>query len=581
MRSQTILTTSLSALTAAQWTCPPLGAVLPTAQSPGKHPAVRAALDAFAAALEAETSTFRGSAVSIGVKSALEDEPMLEFHHTPTGSDPQGAQTVDGATVYRLASVSKVFTVLAALQRDDLIRWEDPVTKFIPELAGDVPGGELDYTNWDDVTVEALATHLSGIGAEMFAEVGAYPGDWEALGLPPLPEDEDKPSCGGLLDVPACTREEFLSVYKNRRGPNYPVYQTPVYANPGTALVGLIVEAATGKSMEQVYREAIFEPAGMTNTFYPEAPEDLGKMFIPINDTMYKYDIGVFAPAGALYSSTDDMLKFGDAILRNQLLSGPKTRRWFKPVTFTSATGSFVGKPWEGWAANNLTGDGRIIEVYHKGGDISPYHSGFTIIPEYNLSISILVAGREVSGGLPYVQLKLNDLLPQLIKALDAAAQEEAEAKIVGTYADEASGSRVTLRRDGGWGLRLEDWVMRGFDVIPNFSRYNPMTVNLTEEQLPPDNWMTVRAYPTGLREGNRAAWRAVFDSFPPEMAGVIDSVAFWSNASCVTWLLVDRVSYGYNGLDAFEFSYGEDGRVASVLPKAFAVELKRVEGGH
>lgn len=167
MRSQNILTTSLlPALAAAQWTCPPLGAVLPTAQDPGSHPAVRAVLDAFAAAIEAETSGFRGSAVSIGVKSALEDKPMLEFHHTPEGRDPLGAQAVNGSTVYRLASVSKVFTVLAALQRDDLIRWEDPVTKFIPELAGDVPGGELDYTDWDDVTVEALATHLSGIGAE-------------------------------------------------------------------------------------------------------------------------------------------------------------------------------------------------------------------------------------------------------------------------------------------------------------------------------------------------------------------------------------------------------------------------------
>lgn len=242
MRSSLTLlaSASLAAVTAAApWQCPPLGDVLPKAKNPSANPAVRAALDAFLASVEAEAATFNGSAISIGVKSAVEDEAMLDFHFTPRDKDPLGAQVVDKHTVYRLASVSKVFAVLAALQNDDVIGWEDPIVKFIPELR-DAPKGTLDYVDWEDVTVEAASAHIGGIPTDskdpglhmliylpsrggwlrwfsgvvrstdmcccvVMTDNAAYPGDWEALGLPPVSEEE-KPACGGFLGVPSCTK---------------------------------------------------------------------------------------------------------------------------------------------------------------------------------------------------------------------------------------------------------------------------------------------------------------------------------------------------------------------------------------
>ncbi|KAL0937379.1 beta-lactamase-like protein 2 [Colletotrichum truncatum] len=580
MRSSTLLTaTVLAPLTAASFTCPPLGPVFPAAKNPGAHPAVRAALADFVAAVEAETKDFDGSAVSIGVKSAFEDEPLLDFHHTPKNRDPRGADVVDENTVYRLASVSKVFTVLAALQRDDVIHLDDPITKFIPELRGKRPeGGELDYVDWEEVTVEAVAAHVAGIGADMMTDRAQYEGDWEALGLPRLSPDEKGPSCGGFLGERRCTREDFLSVFKNSRPPIYPVYQSPVYSNPGTALVGLVVEGATGKPFEQVLQELILDPVGMGNTSYPSPPKDLSKLFIPENSTIFDWELGIFNAAGAMYSSTKDMLKFGDAILHHRLLSAAKTRRWLKPTTHTSTPGTFVGMPWEGFISNNLTADGRLVEVFTKGGDIFEYKAGLVLVPEHNFTVSILVAGPEVANAMfPYYQLKINDLLPPLIRALDEAARDEAADGIAGTYADPDSDSRLTLRLDGGWGLSVEDWFMRGFEVIPNLGRYSHRGVNATD--MPPDPDARARAYPTGLREGGKkTAWRAVFDTFPPEHRQRIDDLAFWKNASCLTWFTIDRLSYNYKGIDHFEFTYGEDGKVESILPKAFGVDLKRVE---
>ncbi|KAK1996400.1 beta-lactamase/transpeptidase-like protein [Colletotrichum falcatum] len=580
----------LAAATSQQ--CPPLGAVLPRARAPSAHPAVRAAVDAFTASLEAETAAFDRSAVSVGVKSALEDAPMVDFHFTPRDRDPRGAQAVDGHTAYRLASVTKLFPVLAALQRGDAIGWEDPLAKFIPELRGGGGGASaLDYHDWEEITVEAAATHLGGIAGEMATDSAAYPGDWESLGLPPVAE-EDRPTCGGFLSVPACTREEFLSVIKTSRAPSYPAYQTPVYSNLGTTLLGLAVEGATNKTLEEVLFESILGPAGMGNTTYGKVPENLETLFIPTDDIYYRHpengsDLALSHPrrAGGMYSTTADMLRFGDAILQNRLLSPAKTRRWLKPSSFTSAPGGFVGKPWEGIASDNLTADGRLVEVYTKGGDIISYHSLLALVPEYGVTVSVMAAGPEVGGGpYSYYLLKLNELLPPLMRALDAAARDDALRDVVGTYADAATDSALTIAAaaddggggGGGWGLSLTGWRARGFEVLPNLARYSFLGVNATD--LPPNPGQTARLYPTGLEEGNRTAWRAVFDSFGPAARDAVDAAFFYPNASCVTWFSMDRATYGYKALDHFELTYGADGRVESVLPKAFAVSLKRVE---
>lgn len=160
-------------LTADARQCPPLGPVLPPPKRPSQHPAVKAAIEGIAKTLEAQTAGFNYSAVSIGVQSIYEDEPFLDFHHTPSNpASRRGAKEVDASTVYRLGSVSKLFTVLAALKlaEDGVLSMNDPVGRWIPELSGrdsdPESEDELDRIEWQDVTVEAVAAHLSGIGGD-------------------------------------------------------------------------------------------------------------------------------------------------------------------------------------------------------------------------------------------------------------------------------------------------------------------------------------------------------------------------------------------------------------------------------
>jgi hypothetical protein len=73
---------------------------------------------------------------------------------------------VTGDTAFRIASVSKSFTVYAALL-ESRINFDDPVTRYIPELA-DLQEDNLSpwAPEWDQITIRSLASQLSGIARE-------------------------------------------------------------------------------------------------------------------------------------------------------------------------------------------------------------------------------------------------------------------------------------------------------------------------------------------------------------------------------------------------------------------------------
>lgn len=258
-------------------------------------------------------------------------------------------------------------------------------------------------------------------------------------------------------------------------------------------------------------------------------------------------------------------------ILRNSALSPSSTRRWLKPASFLSAWSSAVGAPWEIYRVDNLTSDGRIIDLYTKGGSLTSYHSALVLVPDLGLVISFLAAGPEVVGLWP--SLASLEAIEALIPAMDIAAKDEAKKRFSGSYTHKESGSRLTLSLDDGPGLKLSDWIIRDFEVLPNLGRYNPATVNATMGS----NLTSIRMFPTGIENDRRSAWRATFPAFTDEEAEMIDGSTSIRDASCVTWRMVDRLIYSDLSMDHFEFQFGEDGETAtSIKCKGFDVELTR-----
>lgn len=149
--------------------CPPLGPVLPAPTSPSNSDAVKTAVKTLTEGLKALTGTFNNTAMSIGMVSLHEDKPILNLHHTPANLDSRGVKKVDADTVYRIGSVSKAFTVLAALKLSGL-RMDDVVTKHLPQLRklGKQQNKKNNITvvDWDRISLQALASHMGGIPAD-------------------------------------------------------------------------------------------------------------------------------------------------------------------------------------------------------------------------------------------------------------------------------------------------------------------------------------------------------------------------------------------------------------------------------
>ncbi|KAK3312304.1 beta-lactamase/transpeptidase-like protein [Apodospora peruviana] len=507
------------------------------------------------------TGALNTSAIAIGVKSIHEDKLLLEYAYTPDEKyrDPRGMQKVDSDTVFRLASLSKVFTMLAVLQQNGTIGLEDPITKFVPELKDlhkqareDTPIWTVD---WERITIGALASHLGGIGADLPTDI-AEVADFEEYGFPPR-NDSRLLHCSGFFGQPECDRSVFFARFGERPPVQLPFSPNTVYSNIGFALLGFAVESVTQKHFVDYLDDEIWGPLGMTHTFATK-PDDDSLLYIPRDDIWWNATLGFESPAGAYYSSINDLHKFGDALLQHRLLDDTATRKWLKPVTETSSSGQLIGQPWEIFRTQNVTVDGRLIEFYTKGGDIKTYHSILALIPDYDLVASVLISGAATSG---YdVLLIFSQLAQALLPAIEKAGKEENEVVFVGTYTDEATNSTISFSIDDAPGLNIATWVVRGVDVLTTAGGLDLPPV------FPPPvtNPVRFRLYPTTVKTDRQSSWRAMPSGASAEETAAFDSQFVWAMASCSTWAAQDRVVYMLQSYDHFVFTLDEEGKKAT-----------------
>lgn len=116
----------------------------------------------------------KNTSFSIDLFSAHDHGSLFQYHFTAPILDASSTQKVDENTVYRIGSISKMVTVFALLLQEGKVHFDDPITKFIPELVryteqeskddGESETYDDSATQWSQITVGALASQLSGIG---------------------------------------------------------------------------------------------------------------------------------------------------------------------------------------------------------------------------------------------------------------------------------------------------------------------------------------------------------------------------------------------------------------------------------
>lgn len=292
-----------------------------------------------------------------------------------------------------------------------------------------------------------------------------------------------------------------------------------------------------------------------------------------------------------MFSNTVDILAFCEAILKNKLLSPAKTRQWMKPVTHTSSLGYSVGAPWEILRSNNLTKDGRLIDVYTKSGDLGLYHALMGVVSDYDIAITVLAAGAEVSINPEARSEIFSTVIQTLLPVIDEAGrQEAADTGYVGRYTDKKNNTTLTLTMDDGPGLVMTDFHVRGFDVLGNIQSYSLASAEtglsgskkFVEARLyPVDMSSTAEGYATHSRDRyshrpSQSVWRAAFETSTEEQRAALNGKLFNIDGSCESWFQFDRSSYNYLSLAEFIFVHDQHGHVKTVRNSAFGISLER-----
>lgn len=157
--------------------CPIFGAEFPAPKRLTEHPRWQQALANLTAEFDFLDANLTGDDLSYSVQvfsTDYEGGILADRYRTATTLSPQteGVKEVGPDTVYRIGSVSKIFTVLAFLAEVGDTHWNTPITTFLPELAqysaqvAIQPIDDVQRTDWEDITVGALASQVSGVGRD-------------------------------------------------------------------------------------------------------------------------------------------------------------------------------------------------------------------------------------------------------------------------------------------------------------------------------------------------------------------------------------------------------------------------------
>jgi D-alanyl-D-alanine carboxypeptidase len=249
---------------------------------------VQAALEQAVAAgipgIALEISSPEGSEFLTAGSASSEDERLL----TPEDS-------------FRIASVTKAFTVAVVMElvEEGALSLDDTVDQWVPGLLAE----------GDSITVRHLLGHTSGLAD--------YTKDEEFIEA--FVTDEDLPP----QQLVSFVSSEPLAF---EPGTEYE------YSDTDNIVLGMIVEAATGRSYEEELRSLVLEPMELQATVLPEGtampePHAQGYTYEPVSegggepeDVTTALDPSAAWASGALVSTPVDLSRFFGGLLGGELV---------------------------------------------------------------------------------------------------------------------------------------------------------------------------------------------------------------------------------------------------------------------
>ena len=262
------------------------------------------------------------------------------------------------ASKFRLGSITKQFTAacILLLEERGKLKVDDPVKKYMT----DAPAA------WDKVTIFNLLTHTSGIPS--------------FTGFPDYASTE----------AIATTPEKLVARFRDKPLEFQPGEKWN-YSNSGYVLLGYLIEKISQQNYSEFVQENILTPLGMKDSGYDSnsaiilhrasgyAPSAKGTIHAGYIDMSIPFS------AGALYSTTEDLLRWEQGLMGGKLLSAASLAKMTTPFKNDYAFGLAV----------HAVNGHKVIE---HGGGIEGFNTDIAYYPEDKLTVVVLA---NLNGGVP------------------------------------------------------------------------------------------------------------------------------------------------------------------------------------
>jgi D-alanyl-D-alanine-carboxypeptidase/D-alanyl-D-alanine-endopeptidase len=340
----------------------------------------------------------QGVGIVVGIIDA-KGRRVVSYGKLEKGDD----RALDGDTLFEIGSITKVFTALLLTdmaQRGE-VKLDDPISKYVP------PTSKVPQRNGQQITLADLATHTSG--------------------LPRMPANfNPKDPANPYIDYTDEQLYAFLSSYELTRD----VGVKFVYSNLGFGLLGQGLARRAGMNYETLVESRICEPLGMNSTRITLTPE-MEHRFAAGHSadlvTVSRWDLSSLAGAGALRSSTNDMLKFLAAAIGytpTKLAPAMKAMLSIKRPTGQPFLDSALG-----WVIDTRGGS----EIIWKNGGTGGYRTFIGYSPRTGVGV-VALSNASTESGTDDIGLHLLDARFPLQIPEGSARESAVSAKVLDGY---------------------------------------------------------------------------------------------------------------------------------------------------
>lgn len=285
---------------------------------------------------------------------------------------------IDGETVFRIGSVTKVVTGVAVLKLRDEgeLRLDDAVETYVPELSTFLTG-----PSGTKVTIRHLVTHTSGIPSVGDGTAAYWKGD----------HDVTEAELFAALSGSSLEFEPGTAV---------------AYSNFGVALAGVVVARVSGEPFRDRVDASIFQPLGMVSSVWSR--DDVEPAFLARGHVLgvdgwtpggAHWRLGAAEAAGGAYSTAADMARFLSFQARahssledlERVLSRASLRDAQTPDPKAPSDPRRFGVAW-------LTGEDALGRFVSHDGSVLDYAASVRLYPERRAGIVALVGAGDASS---------------------------------------------------------------------------------------------------------------------------------------------------------------------------------------